>query len=174
MRIVLIRHAKVDFDWERQYDSEGFDLACDEYNDRPIVQKGELFTGDPGKIYISTMARTRETAELILPGCEYEQNSIFNEVPNRSFMDTGRKLPKQLWAVLGRIQWYVNSRRQHELRENTKIRARKALDILEKTPCTLISHEIFLRTLVKEMKMRGYREENAVSYDNLSRIVMTA
>lgn len=37
MQIIIIRHAKVDMSWDRTYNSATYDLACDKYNECPII-----------------------------------------------------------------------------------------------------------------------------------------
>ena len=39
MKIIIIRHGKVNYNWNKWYNSEGFDQVCREYDEAPIVEE---------------------------------------------------------------------------------------------------------------------------------------
>lgn len=41
MKIVLIRHGKVDMSWPRRCDAPGFDRACREYDYAPVLMPSQ-------------------------------------------------------------------------------------------------------------------------------------
>lgn len=178
--LILIRHAMVDFDWEKSYTSKTFDLACAEYNIRPIRHNKQSDIDvkkidNDGKVFISDLPRTRETAKLVFPGQTYIEDEIFTEVPNRSFIDTELLIAKRIWATFGRIQWFFNSKRQYENLKETLVRADRGIEKLEKTitPDTvLVCHEVLLRVMVHKLRGRGYLPQARIRYDNLSCIHM--
>lgn len=175
MTITLIRHAKVDFVYKKIYSHIEFDRACNTYDRSPIHTARNKKNYDSAEvIYISSLPRTRDTARLILPNREYIENEIFNESSIRSFASLPFPLPTALWFLFGRLQWLFGFQRQPETQQQTKRRAKQAADILEsdkgKESVLLISHGMFLRVLVKELKSRGYLLTNTARYRNLDEI----
>lgn len=63
MKIILIRHGKVNMDWDSAYDSEGFDKAQAKYDISPLCDyTGRVGTPEGYRIYISKLRRTYDTA----------------------------------------------------------------------------------------------------------------
>lgn len=161
MRIVMIRHAKVNMKWEQSYDSRSFDRACLEYDKKKIVFEGKdnIQIGNYEKIYISDLSRTYETACKLFGERNFVKMSLINEVPLKSFKDTIHKYPLWLWNFLGRIQWFLGNKRKSEGIADTEARAQLFIDILEKenVDCCVVTHGFFMRVLIRELKKRGYR-----------------
>jgi hypothetical protein len=65
--------------------------------------------------YISTLSRTRETAQNIFGVQDYIATDLINEVPLSACFNTEAKLPLLFWNITGRIQWYFNDDRQKDL-----------------------------------------------------------
>ncbi len=89
--------------------------------------------------------------------------ALLNEVPKRSYKDTGNMIGRSIWVARSRIQWYLNNRRQPEIKKETIERAEKIVDILEQEgrDCVLISHEFFLYTLKGVLEKRGFLIERS-------------
>lgn len=182
MKIIMIRHGKVNMTWEGSYDSKGYDEAVDRYDHSPLLEYAGKKTVPKGyRIYISALQRTYDTAMQIFdfPKEELEGNPVkgpedfirtplLNEVPKRSFKDTNVKYPKAWWTGRCRIQWFFNSKRQPETRRETVKRAEELVDLLESRgeDAVLISHEFFLYTLKGILEERGFIIERS----NLFRI----
>ena len=175
-------------DWEKSYDSKGFDEAQAKYDISPLFDyAGKVWKTKGYKVYISGLQRTYDTAmqifdfgqiaepsvyELGLSGEDITNGSntlfkteLLNEVPKRSYKDTNRKASKAIWTARSRIQWYLNNSRQPETRKDTVRRAEELVDLLEERgeDCVLISHEFFLYTLKSVLKNRGFLIERAGS-----------
>lgn len=178
MKIVIIRHGKVDMEWKAKYDSVGFDEACRNYDTSPIKSidgESELINKYKGyKVYISELPRTEETAKQLFGEGIFNKSGLFNEVAIKSFKDTKRKLSTLLWNVMGRAQWMVNSKRQPETITDTMERARKAIMMLEKEnkDCCVISHGCFMRVFLLELRRRGYHIKNiGIIINNLEEFI---
>ena len=71
MKAILIRHGKVDYQWKKWSTSEQFDLDCRKYDEAPIVPVSieipEIVNQGIvcRKIYVSSLARSKKTAEGI-------------------------------------------------------------------------------------------------------------
>ncbi len=174
--ITLIRHAEVAFKHNKSYRNRDFKRACLSYDTSPIViDKNHHTTCICGKLFVSSMQRTHDTAEFLLPSQPYEINSIFDEVPMTPFTNWPIRLPTSVWLVMARLQWFFNSKHQHERRCDTVNRAKAAADLLEKqtVPSVVICHGFFMWNLVREMKNRGYCVSGKRRYRNLDEIHLT-
>lgn len=166
MKIIMIRHGKVNMEWDSSYDSEGFDEAQRRYDISPLNDfGGKVAKAEGYKVYISDLSRTYDTALQIFGGeeglakcIELVKTPLLNEVPKRSYKDTKSKHAKGWWTMRSRIQWFFNSSRQPETKKDTKIRAKKAADLIEQgnADAVVISHEFFLYSLKGEFEKRGY------------------
>ena len=92
MRIRIIRHGEVDYNWGRKLDSKGYDRSCREYDESPIKDSEKrliLAEGEP--IFISSLERTFHTAKQVFGDEEVHRSKNFDEVPLRSYKDTEKK-----------------------------------------------------------------------------------
>ena len=115
MRVVIIRHAEVDFCWSKRCTSAKFDSDCREYDLSPI--KNVTYSIPQTvyqKIYVSELSRSKDTAKILFPNEEYFESRLINEVPLKSSFDTKMNMQLWFWNLTGRLQWFVNSRRQDE------------------------------------------------------------
>ena len=164
MKVIIIRHAEVDFCWSRRCTSEGFDSDCGRYDIASIKKiKYSIPRNGCERIYISELSRSRDTAQLMFPGCDHIKSGLINEVPLRSSFDTKKKIPLWFWNLSGRLQWFVNSSRQTEGRNQTKERAKQFVAMIcnEDMDCAVITHGFFMHTLLSEMKKAGFRTNNS-------------
>ena len=159
MRVVIIRHGKVDYRWKKSYTSKEFDLACKQYDKASIeTMTYEVPCFDYHHVLVSTLSRSRDTARVILGDLKVESTDTLNEVPLRSCFKSEKSLPIWFWNVAGRLQWMFNRSRQIEGRRETRQRANQFIDLL----CSLdedsavVTHGFYMHTLLKEMKKRGF------------------
>lgn len=159
MKIVVIRHGRVDYIWHGWYTSEEFDKACIEYDKAPImhtVYNIPLIGLD--NVFISSMLRSRDTATDLFGIDKLKQNKWLDEVPLRSSFDTKIKMPLWFWNLSGRLQWFINCPRQIEGRNYTQTRARKMVELLcqEGNDGVIVTHGFFMHILLREMKHVGF------------------
>ena len=159
MKILLIRHAKVAYEWKRSYTAEEYDTACRQYDEADIIPvENPQETGDYERIYVSSMKRAIRTAEQMFPSAPesmFVRTHLLDEVPMRSFSDTGKRHSRILFDVIGRYQW-AKGKRQKETRTETGKRADELIDLLEKNNenAILITHGFFMNILIKRLKRR--------------------
>lgn len=170
MKLYLLRHFKVDFKWERMYNSIGFDIACKTYNTSSVIKKNldlEKFKKND-LVYISTLTRTRETAKLIGIDTEIYKTKLLDEVPLKSFINTSLKIPLIVWMVIGRIQWYLNIKRQAETKTETIKRIYKMIDCIESTNknALIIGHGFYFYQMEKILKDKNYLGNRKKQYKN--------
>ncbi len=170
MKIVIIRHAKVDFDWNGKSTSDMFDSDCIGYDGASIKEiKYKIPLIEYRRIYISELSRSRETAEILFPDRDYIVSGLINEVPLRSSFDTKKKMPLWLWNSSGRLQWFMNSARQIEGRNKTRERARQFVTMIsnEDTDCAVVTHGFFMHILLREIKKAGFKtNKSSAAYRN--------
>ena len=175
LKVFVIRHGKVDFSWSRSCTSGDFDKECKAYDTSPIRKENIRFPETKcQKIYVSTLSRSRETAKEIFGEKEFMESKLIHEVPLRSAFDTTKKLPLWFWNTAGRLQWFVNSKRQPEGRYQTRKRAKQFVKRLciENEDCAIVTHGFYMHMLIKEMKRAGFTiEKNALHYKNGQAIV---
>ncbi len=159
MKIIIIRHGKVNYNWNKWYNSEGFDQVCREYDEAPIVEEQYIVPDmEYQNIIISGLSRTYDTAKNLQVKGKFKSTDLINEVPLKSSLDTKVKLPLWFWNISGRLQWFFNSSRQVEGRRQTRRRARRFAKILSKgnRDCLVVTHGFFMHALLKEMKKEGF------------------
>ena len=179
MKVMIIRHAEVDFCWSRRCTSEGFDSDCSRYDIAPIKNCSSIAgcrnCSDPvgfeqlHRIYISELSRSFDTAEILFPDHDYTVSGLINEVPLRSSFDTKKNMPLWFWNISGRLQWFMNSPRQTEGINKTRERARQFVDMIcyENIDCAVVTHGFFMHTLLNEMKKAGFRtNKSSAAYKN--------
>lgn len=157
MKITFIRHSKVLFNWGKLYNTNSFDLACQEYDLSP-VQAGKKMRIERQSVYISNLIRTEATAKnLFQEEIEVIKTDLLNEIPLKPFTDTKLQLPTIIWMVLGRLQWYFNYSTQPETRKNSKERINIFLDhiLSKKQDCIIIGHGFYFAQMVNQMKRRA-------------------
>ncbi len=170
MKVVLIRHGKVNFRWNTWYTSDQFDEACMQYDKAPIMKLSySIPDAKYSSYYISALSRTGETAQSIFGEQDYISTDLINEVPLSASFNTEAKLPLLFWNITGRIQWYFNNDRQKEGRLQTKKRAKQFVHMLvdKNEDCVIVTHGFFMHTLVSELKNAHFSIDNrSLKYDN--------
>lgn len=163
MKVVIIRHAEVDLTWSKRSTSEEFDAECRMYDEAPIKKNEyEIPQMEFQKIYISALPRTRATAESLFPDRKFTSTKLINEVPLGSSFDSKKKRPLWFWNVSGRLQWFINSPRQQEGKNETRKRARRFIKAIVNADedCAVVSHGFFMHTLIQELKKSGFKVDN--------------
>ena len=179
MRVTVIRHGKVNHIWKKSCASAEFDEECRLYDEAPI--ESDQLTPDTSNhesaiIYISTLPRTRQTAEQLFGKRDFHATDLINEVPMRSAFDSPKRFPLWFWNASARLQWFCNSRRQSETRRDTRVRAEDFVRqlIAADKDCILVTHGFFMHTLIAVMKQHGFTADNThLNYKNGEAIKLT-
>ena len=170
MKVVLIRHGKVKFKWESWYTADQFDEACMQYDQAPVMKTCySIPDSNFSSYYISTLSRTRETAQNIFGEQDFISTDLINEVPLSASLYIRVKLPLLFWNISGRIQWYFNNGRQKESRLQTEKRAKQFVKMLveKNEDSVIVTHGFFMHTLVAELKNAHFIIDNrSMKYDN--------
>lgn len=160
LKVVIIRHAEVDFTRSSRCTSKEFDTERCEYDRAPIKDADyEVPCFKYHRIYISTLPRSRNTANRLFGEAAFKETGLIDEVSLKSSFDTERKMPLWFWNMSGTLQWMFNISRQSEGRSRTRMRARKFVKILcrDGSDCVVVTHGFYMLTLLQEMKKAGFR-----------------
>lgn len=160
MKLVLIRHARVLVRWKKRYDSQGYDQENAHY-DRAAVEPLPPMDIPIQKVYVSTLPRSAATAAFLLGEKRIEATPLLDEVPIRSFRDTGHRLPTWFWNFMATLQWHLNHPRQRETRNTTDAKIKTFLDKVEAAgeDCIVVGHGIHFYRMMRQMQARGYKGE---------------
>lgn len=175
MNIIVIRHGKVDMKWRRMSTSIQFDEDCSHYDEAPLHKVDKIVDFDiPKAIYISTLKRSKKTAEALFGERDYTITKLINEVPLRSSFNSRVNLPLWLWNAMGRIQWLFGDDRQLESKKETENRADKFIKRLltANEDCVIVTHGFYMQTFVKRLKFHGFKiQKKRISYSNLDEFI---
>ena len=113
MQAVIIRHGKVDYHWKKWSTSKQFDEDCKMYDEAPIfpLLSDGSWIGYKN-IYISSLQRSRETANQLFGEKDFISTKLIDEVPLCASITSSKKLPLIFWNVLGRFQYSFTKRMQ--------------------------------------------------------------
>lgn len=167
MKIILIRHFKVNCDRRFAYNSQTYENAFDDYNKSPVIES-DLRISTNNKIYSSTMVRTIETAKTIFNKAPDFYSDLLCEVPISPFMKTRLFLPLIVWNFVGRIQWRFNSKKQPETYLATQARIDKFMDsiITQNEDCFIVAHGFTIKLIIRRLKAENFRGLNPMLIKN--------
>lgn len=157
MKIILIRHFKVDFKWKWFYSSSGYEKACENYNNANIIKaNGQI--ANYNIIYSSTLPRAIETVKLIFNRVPDIVTDTLNEIPIKPFINTRINLPKIIWDVIGRLQWRFSSKTQQESYCESKSRINNLInDILTSNQdCYIVAHGWTIKLIIENIRKNGF------------------
>ena len=104
MKIMIIRHGKVDMEWPKKCTSVEFDAACVKYDVSDIVKMQSDFPNiESGKIYVSPLSRTHNTAKKLFPNEKFFELQDIIEVPLKSIINTDKSRPLWQWNIMERM-----------------------------------------------------------------------
>lgn len=177
MVVAVVRHAKVNIEWEFLQTSAEFDRGCDLYDIAPVLPVTVTLPEiEFQRVYISALSRTYETARQVVGQRELTKTAMINEVRERSGFDTDVKLPGFIWEGISKIQWILGIERQPESHADTVRRAEKFVDrlLLRNEDCAVFTHGFFMITLLQVMKKKGFViDHTRLNYENGECVVCT-
>lgn len=164
--------------WDKNCNSSDFDKVCQSMPDCDIEAVGSEQTSSNNRpIYVSSEKGAMQTAELLFNDAAITEETLLDEVVQRSYKDTEKKLPLWYWQFMAALQRLTGNNRQSESKSQAKARAKKLIDLLESRnqDCILISHPLFIRILLNCLSAHGYRitRTNFYRVAPLERILIT-
>ena len=139
------------------YDSAGFDAAVRDAVNSPCLPYGGRKYGAEGKtVLIGEGLSARDTAEKLLLPCEISEEPLLNEIPLRSFSDTERRYPRQLWLMKAAAQRRRGNIRQAESDAAAAARADKLIDRISDGDYILVTYPRFLTVFLDRLRVHDY------------------
>ena len=157
MKIILIRHFKVDFEWKSFYNSSGYEKACENYNSADVVKANrQILTYNI--IFSSSLNRTIETTKLIFNEVPDIVTDSLNEIPIRPFINTHMCLPRIIWDIIGRLQWRFNSKTQPESYCESKSRINNFINdvLIQNKDCYIVAHGWIIKLIIENIRKNGF------------------
>jgi len=154
--IYILRHFKVNDHANKRLDSKEFQEWIEKYDNSELEYK-DLEIPQVDKVYTSSLKRAVKTVQYLK--LQSNPTSLLNEVLTYPFVNTKYKLPKELWLFINRIFWFFNLTSK-ERKIDTINKSRKFFDQLEKEKLNrvlIVSHGLFLKIFLKELKKNGFR-----------------
>lgn len=157
--IYLIRHFNVKDTSKSWINSAEFDQWVNDY-DGFDLDDSPLLLPPINQLYVSSYQRAIKTAQSL--SASYTLSHLLIEVDPHSFIKTSLPLPKWLWLVMARIQWYFNSS-HGENRIDTMQRIEEFFTSCDLTQnVAIISHGFVMKTMIKMLKKRGFVGDKAL------------
>ncbi|MDO4772220.1 MAG: phosphoglycerate mutase family protein [Bacillota bacterium] len=166
MKIILVRHYKVDITHKAWKTAEEYSEYCNRYNIRPVLDQTPPVLPDY-RLYSSSMQRAKDTAFLIT-GRQAEELEGVYEVTFNGFLKGKRKLPFWLWELLARAQWFLNNPKQKETLRMTRARLEKASDYLiqKNENCIVVMHSIAMKVMSRVLIAKGFKGKKILYVKN--------
>jgi broad specificity phosphatase PhoE len=114
------------------------------------------------RVFASELERSTQSARAILPKAEIVSTPLFTEAPLASPPVPGIRLKAPVWAVISRVAWHGGFKPGIESYAQSKLRARKAVDVLiaeaeREGTAVLVAHGYFNAILGRILRLKGWR-----------------
>ena len=140
-----------------KYDSSGFDAAMlEEQNSMADFSAGKKLDAAGREVLIGEGLPARNTAEKLLQPCQLTVEPLLNEIPIRSFTDTEKQYPLEIWLRKAAAQRKKGDTRQRESRAEVIERAETLINKIEGSTPILITYPLFLAELMDRLRIHGY------------------
>jgi hypothetical protein len=160
MIIGIIIHFKVKHETKQKWmNSNQFTKWIETYNNSEIIPpKNVKISGSWDTCYSSDLKRSELAAKLLYNGKIIITNDL-REIGLKILQIQEIKLHYNIWLIIGRIMWYFSKNSQEETRYEAISRAKKFVDLVEKSNYSnilIVSHGAFMKYLNSELKQRKY------------------
>ena len=171
--IILIRHAKVLFNWKKKYTADGFFAAQAAYDQAPIeritdVQIRHIKDVLPKefKLYTSTLKRIIETAAMIFPDKTPIQLPELSEIPIYPYRNSDKEIALRRWLFWGRVQWFCNNPRQKRTKQTVEYEVADLIALMQNKHAVIVGHA-FQMTIMLHILARHYPVQKPLRIRNL-------
>ena len=158
MYVTLLRHHRVDHKWRKSCTSDEYAQEETAYAQAPIIGRKFSLPLKYDYYMTSTLKRAQLTLLLIFGNIQFKPTPLLDEVPLAPFINTKHRLNVYIWLIMGRIQWFLNIKRQPETAKATYQRATQLVTRLKqmKKNCLLVGHGFFFRVLAAKLIQNGF------------------
>ena len=171
--LILIRHTKVLFNWEKKYTADGFAKAQAEYDEAPIeqisdVQIRRIKDALPEKfeLYTSTLKRSIETAAMLFPYRTPIQLPELSEISIYPYRDSDKALSLWRWLFWGRLQWFCNNPQQRRTKRIVEHEVADLIALMQNKNAVIVGHA-FQMMIMLNILARHYPVQKPLRIKNL-------
>lgn len=171
--LILIRHAKVLFNWEKKYTADGFAKAQAAYDQAPIeqisdVQIRRIKDALPEKfeLYTSTLKRSIETAAMLFPYRTPIQLPELSEISIYPYRDSDKALSLWRWLFWGRMQWFCNNPQQRRTKRIVEHEVADLIALMQNKNAVIVGHA-FQMMIMLNILARHYPVQKPLRIKNL-------
>ena len=126
------------------YTSAGFDAAVHaELGSAVLPYNGRRYNPDGKQIWLGEGMPAQDTANKILLPCSPVVDPLLNEIPLRSFTDTDKQSPAEIWKRKAAAQRKHADPRQIESRQAVIERVEKVIEKIGNTEAIVITYPLF-------------------------------
>ena len=174
--LILIRHTKVLFNWEKKYTAAGFAKAQADYDQAPIEQindsqlrsiRDEL--PEHFELYTSTLKRSIDTAALLFPDKTPMRLPELSEIPIYPYRDSDKPLSLWRWLFWGRVQWFCNNPRQERTKRIVEREIEKVIALIQHKHAVIVGHGFQMRIMLNILA-RCYPVQKPMYIKNLDMV----
>ena len=174
--LILIRHTKVLFNWEKKYTAAGFAKAQADYDQAPIEQindsqlrsiRDEL--PEYFELYTSTLKRSIDTAALLFPDKTPMRLPELSEIPIYPYRDSDKPLSLWRWLFWGRVQWFCNNPRQERTKRIVEREIEKVIALIQHKHAVIVGHGFQMRIMLNILA-RCYPVQKPMYIKNLDMV----
>ena len=159
--LILIRHAKVLFKWEKKYTAMGFAQAQAEYDEAPIErisdsQRRSIRDELPEhfELYTSTLKRSIDTAAQLFPNKTPIRLPELSEIPIYPYRNSDKPRSLWRWMIWGRVQWFCNNPRQERTKRMVEHEVEKVLALMQHKHAVIVGHGFQMRIMLSILARR--------------------
>ena len=171
--LILIRHAKVLFNWEKKYTASGFAAAQAAYYQAPIERITDLeirrirdALSEQFELYTSTLKRSIETAAVLFPDKTPIQLPELSEIPIYPYRDSDKEIALRRWLFWGRVQWFCNHPRQKRTKQTVEHEVADLIARMHNKNVVIVGHA-FQMTVMLHILARHYPVQKPLRIKNL-------
>lgn len=174
--LILIRHAKVLFNWEKKYTAAGFAAAQAAYDQAPIERITDLeirrirdALPEQFELYTSTLKRSIETTAVLFPDKTPIQLPELSEIPIYPYRDSDKEIALQRWLFWGRVQWFCNHPWQKRTKRTVEHEVADLIVRMHNKNAVIVGHG-FQMTIMLNILARHYPVQKPLRIKNLDTV----
>ena len=174
--LILIRHTKVLFNWEKKYTAAGFAKAQADYDQAPIERISDVklrsireSLPEHYELYTSSLKRSIETAAMLFPDKTPIRLPELSEIPIYPYRDSDKPLSLWRWLFWGRVQWFCNNPRQERTKRIVEREIEKVIALIQHKHAVIVGHGFQMRIMLNILA-RCYPVQKPMYIKNLDMV----
>ena len=174
--LILIRHTKVLFNWEKKYTAAGFAKAQADYDQAPIERISDVklrsireSLPEHFELYTSSLKRSIETAAMLFPDKTPIRLPELSGIPIYPYRDSDKPLSLWRWLFWGRVQWFCNNPRQERTKRIVEREIEKVIALIQHKHAVIVGHGFQMRIMLNILA-RCYPVQKPMYIKNLDMV----